>query len=383
MSSRIAGGRYRIMHPIGMGSFAGVFWAEDMESDNKPVAIKMLKPAASEVQSLVDRFCREAEIGSLVDHENAVKFLDFGWYNPPPAGGVAQFPRPFLALELARGLPLDELLHARPGVTPNEVAHILAAVLDALHAAHMRGVVHRDLKPANVIVLADPSHYRRPTPQDGSCAGRLGLPLPGDGHWADLLPLQVKVLDFGLGKLLEVDDRRVAKLTQAGMLAGTAHYMSPEQVRCDDKLDHRADIYGSAMLIHRLICGQPPFASTSIADIARDHLMTPLPPLPDPWCNHRIAAIYHRGGAKDPVDRYQTAAEMAWEFKTIFNDSLMFAEQPVFETPPPLLKPEKVGFGGWLRKTLPSLRRSSKSVHAASRTELRSASPKSTGPTDS
>lgn len=346
---RLIEDRFKTYHPIGMGSFAGVFWGRDQTS-GEHVALKMLKPQAAEVKDLVDRFCREAEIGSLVQHPNAVKFLHFGWYQPPKGSE-----RPYIALELVRGLPLDELLNHRPGITPNEVAYILASVLDALHAAHMVGVVHRDLKPANVIVQAAPERLLRPNPK-GDVAARLGVPGLGDPHWNDLMPLDVKVLDFGLGKLLEVNDRRVAKLTQAGMLAGTAHYMSPEQVKGSADLNHRADIYGAAVLIHRLITGRPPFTSESVAEIARDHLMTPLPDLPDPWCNHRIAAIYHRGGAKKPEDRYQTAAEMAWEFKTIYDESLMFATPPKFETPPPVVKPDKGGFSRWLRRRLPSRR---------------------------
>ena len=345
MSERqVLDGRFQVSHPIGMGSFAGVFWGRDLET-GQDVALKMLRPDAADDQNLRDRFCREAEIGALVKHPGSTKFLDSGWYQPPQGAD-----RPYIAMELARGLPLDELLSHREGLTPKEVAYVLASVLDALHAAHMQGIVHRDLKPANIIVVADPSTYTAPKPRSKDMAERLGVPCLGDPHWSDLRLLEIKVIDFGLGKLLEIDNRRVSKLTASGILAGTVQYMSPEQCTGTGAIDHRADIYGAAALIHRLITGAPPFSAGTIAEIARHHIQTPLPELPAPWCNHRIAAIYHRGGAKRREERYATAAEMSWEFRTIYDDSLMFASPPDFESPPPVIEPQSGGIGGWFKR---------------------------------
>ena len=95
---------------------------------------------------------------------------------------------------------------------------------------------------------------------------------------------------------------------------GTAEYMAPEQVRADG-VDHRADIYGVAMLIYRVICGRPAFTGTSRADIALKHITTPPPPLPDAYRDHPLNAIYERASAKKREDRYQTVEEMAWELR--------------------------------------------------------------------
>ena len=112
----------------------------------------------------------------------------------------------------------------------------------------------------------------------------------------------------------------------------------------------RDSIYGAAALIHRLITGEPPFSAGTVAEIARHHIQTPLPDLPSPWCNHRIAAIYHRGGSKKREDRYATAAEMSWEFRTLYDDELLFASAPRFDTPPPVIEHRPSGIGGWFKR---------------------------------
>jgi serine/threonine-protein kinase len=320
-------GRFEVGAIIGAGSFGIVFRARDRDSGDA-VAIKMLRPNAFSMPDLVERFGREADICEQLTHPNTVRLLHFG--EVPQGAGAPGVP--YMVLDLVRGLPLGGLLDLRGRVNLDEAVHVLGHVLDSLQEAHMLGILHRDLKPNNILLVAPPQRQREPGP-GSSLFERLGLPGPGDPLWQDVTALDVKVVDFGLGKVLEVGGRRVKQLTQVGVAAGTAEYMSPEQIRCLPDIDHRADLYGVAMLIHRLLAGSPTYSGETVLDVAGKHLKGDLPALPAPYDQHGVAAVFARAGHKDRDQRYGSAAEMAWALRRLVDPALGDAPPP-FEVPP-------------------------------------------------
>lgn len=341
----LIGGRFRVGLTLGKGAFGIVKSAVD-EQEGKPVALKMLTPAAFADPELVARFMREARICSVLNHPNTVRLIEFGHIpveDPDPDV-------PYMAMELVRGIPLGGVLKIREKLSDVETAFVLASVLDSLHDAHMNGVVHRDLKPNNIMITAPESRWTEPS-EGKNLFVRLGIPGSKDSVWQDISDLDVKVVDFGLGKLLEIGDRQVKKLTRAGVGAGTAEYMSPEQVRGDQDVDHRADIYGVAMLIFRLLTGKPCFEAKSRAEIALKHLTQQPPPLPAEYRDHPLNAVYLRASQKDRDNRYATVEEMAWELRGSVDEdyeairALMesgMMEKPEFERPPTARRvPEK------------------------------------------
>lgn len=325
--------RFSVAGEIGSGSFGVVYLAHDT-AERKNVALKTLKPAALSIPDLVDRIYREADVCMKLDHPHTARMLGRGELDP----GLGVEDRqgrtvPYMVFELVRGMPLGDLLEMRGSLTLEETVHVLSHVLDSLHAAHHMGVVHRDLKPNNILIQAPESTWRRPVVAP-RMAETLGIPDFDDPIWQDVTSLTPKVVDFGLAKLLALGDRKVRKLTQAGMLAGTAQYMSPEQVLTADDVDYRADIYAVGMLIPRLLTGRTPFDGKSSVAVAMAQVQQPLPALPVPWTDHPIAEVYARGAKKARGERYQSAAEMAWALRCVDDPKLAAKRPPKFEIPP-------------------------------------------------
>lgn len=304
-------GRFAVGPTVGSGAFGIVYRAEDLEPGDGPtlVALKTLRASAFSMPDLVERFAREAEICEVLVHPNIARLIHFGTVS---VGKVASVP--YMVMDLIRGLPLGGLVSMRGKLTAEETAHILAAVLDGLAVAHENGILHRDLKPNNILVEAPAESFG--DPGDGKdLFDRLGVPGAADPVWQDLRGLPVKVVDFGLGKVLNPTGKQAKRLTRAGVAAGTAEYMSPEQVRAIDDIDDRADIYGVAMLMYRLLAGKTAYTGGSLFETAKKQLTEPLPPLPDGLDKHALGAVYRKAGAKERDDRYQSAALMAYALR--------------------------------------------------------------------
>lgn len=327
----VVDGRFVIGATIGVGAFGVVFRAFDQQA-GVDVALKALKPSAFELPDLVERFAREAQICLHLEHPNTVRIHQHGEIRQSDG---AQ-PLPYMALELVRGLPFGGLIDFRGKLTPRETASALAQVLDSLHEAHMIGIIHRDLKPNNLLILAPEDRWAAPQDDTPALTARIGVPPIEDPIWKDVSGLSVKVVDFGLGKMLEVGGRRVKRLTRTGVAAGTAEYMSPEQVRSQEDIDHRTDIYGVAMLMFRFLTGKPAYQGAMV-DVAMKQVYEPLPPLPPPLNDHPISAVYQRAGSKERDQRYSSAAEMAWALRVVLDPSLA-ANKPEFTVPPPRQK---------------------------------------------
>lgn len=319
--------RYAILSRIGGGSFGVVYSAFDLIR-GREVAIKTLRERSLASPELVQRFEREAEICAQLKNPHTARF--HGFEAAPAADEVPRMP--YMVFDLVRGLPLGAIVRHRGSLTVHEVAHLLVGILDSLEEAHQLGIIHRDLKPDNVLCVPPAGSFTKPQAA-GEIHELLGIPPLGSACWEDLGDAWVRVVDFGLGKILEIEDRKVKPLTKAGMAAGTANYMSPEQLLARP-IDYRSDIYGVGMLLHRLLTGKETFHGKTVAEVAMLHVKAPLPALPKRWHGHPIEAVFQRAGAKDPESRYPSAAEMAHDLRLILDPSLSELPMPSFERPP-------------------------------------------------
>jgi serine/threonine-protein kinase len=330
-------GRYVIRTSLAAGGFGVVYRAIDNQRGDH-VALKTLLPDAIANQELIERFARETAIVANLTHPNTVRLLEHGRVRSPDGKLVL----PYMVFELVRGLPLGDLLAEQGPLDLDGTVSVLVRVLDALDEAHNLGIIHRDLKPNNILLGADPGACTEPVDQ-GPLHARLGVPPATDPSWRDVKARDVKVVDFGLAKILEVGQRRVRELTVAGTMAGAVQYMSPEQTRAARDIDARSDLYGVAMLLYRLLTGAPPFHGKTPVEVAAMHLSAPLPPLPGALDSHPVARVWRRAGARDREARYRSAAEMAWELRAATDPGLAARSHPDFKPPPdPTTRPSGI-----------------------------------------
>jgi serine/threonine-protein kinase len=251
---------------------AAVFLAEHIALRRR-VALKILHPPpdAEESGNYAQRFRLEAETLATLDHPNIVTLYDYG---------EAEDSRFFLAMEYIDGPRYTDIL-SQGALAPDRTIQLILQVCGALRYAHKRGVIHRDLKPSNLLIRNDPESGER-----------------------------VKVVDFGLVKVTEID----VSLTREGLVLGSPHCMAPEQVRGSTTIDARADIYAIGILLFRSLTGAYPFhASTSTATMVA-HLNEPIPSFasmaPGLVISPRLEPIVRKCLAKSPADRYADVAAL-------------------------------------------------------------------------
>jgi serine/threonine protein kinase/Flp pilus assembly protein TadD len=210
-------GRFHLVEKIGQGGMGAVFKAMHTQM-GRACAIKLLLPMSSDSDSTIERFKREAQMASRIDNPHAVTIYDFG---------EAETGMLYLAMEYIEGKSLAHLLTNERPLSSERIVHITNQIAEALSAAHKLGIVHRDLKPDNIMITRK-------------------------GEDTDY----VKVLDFGIAKPVDEDDRE--NLTKTGFVLGTPFYMSPEQLS-GDKLDGRSDVYSLALIVYEMFSGRLPF----------------------------------------------------------------------------------------------------------------------------
>jgi serine/threonine protein kinase len=261
-------GRYRVVERIAAGGM-GVVYRGERVGLAKPVAIKFLHRSAAFDADRRQRFEREASAMSRLSHPNLASIIDYGSTDDVP----------YLVMEYHPGATLKKLISGG-ALAGGRAVHIARQILAGLGSAHASGVVHRDLKPANVLIVGQPGE--------------------------DL----VKILDFGMAKLLEGDGRPSELSVMAGTILGTAEYMSPEQVRCE-LIDARADLYAVGILLYEMVTGLPPFqAERDLAVLRAQCEDTPVSPrtrvasLSEPLSQAILRAL-----AKKREDRWQSAEE--------------------------------------------------------------------------
>ena len=256
-------GTYEILKVIGRGGMGVVFKARD-PSLNRVVAIKVMGSALTANVDARERFQREARSIAALNHDHVVTVHAVGQHQ-----GI-----PFLVMEYVQGTTLAERIEKSAPLPVREITLVGIQVADGLSRAHAQGIVHRDVKPGNILL------------QD---------------H-----PARVKIGDFGLAHL--VDE---SPLTHSGMVAGTPQYLSPEQAR-GEPVDHRCDLFGLGCVLYAMCTGRSPFPAKSIFDAIR--LVCDYPPQPLLSVNASLPAwlcqLIERLLAKDPVDRFQSAAEV-------------------------------------------------------------------------
>ena len=228
-------GNYRILEKIGAGGQGTVYKATDTKL-GRAVVIKVLPPELTVKEANLKRFEREARLASALDHPNICTIFDLNEIE-----GVN-----FIAMQFVEGKNVRELVNGRP-LDLSSALSITIQVADALAAAHARGIIHRDIKAGNVMV----------TPHG-----------------------QVKILDFGLAKLLDGEATggiHHTDLTEVGIPYGTATYAAPEQAR-GDRVDSRADIFSTGVLLYEMLTGTWPFQGKTSVDVR--HAVLHQEPLP-------------------------------------------------------------------------------------------------------
>ncbi|ABS24544.1 serine/threonine-protein kinase [Anaeromyxobacter sp. Fw109-5] len=280
-------GRYELAAHLATGGMGAVFRARHVHL-RKDVAVKVLRPDLSSSPDLVERFRREAEIASALEHDNIVRVTDFG---RSPDGWL------FLVMELLCGESLFDRIRRDGCLSPEEAVPILWQVCAGLEAAHALGVVHRDLKPENVF-LARTASGREVT----------------------------KLLDFGIAKIA---DPASGASTQAGVVVGTPEYLAPEQA-LGGEVDARADLYAVGLIAWRVLGGRHPFKADEPRALLMMQATRPVPPLTDPrpdlGAYPALVAAVARACAKEPDERHPSASAL--------RDDLGGSLGPAFVLPP-------------------------------------------------
>jgi len=275
-------GKYEILRRIGKGGMAVVYEARSL-SLHRPVALKFLHADMAENPKLVERFHREARNAAAITHPCVTYVFDVGWTDDKAL--------PYMAMELLEGKSLAAELRATGALSVQRVVHIGSRVLDALEAAHRLGVVHRDLKPENIFLA-----------QQGTQEN-------------------VKVLDFGISKVMGVDSTDT--LTKTGTMLGTPAYMSPEQVKCARDVDARSDLYALGVVLYEMLAGKQAFEAESFTEIVYKILTeepTPLLTL-RPGLDASVVDLVQRAMHKDPGRRWPTAESMRGALQDVVVDT--------------------------------------------------------------
>jgi serine/threonine protein kinase/Tfp pilus assembly protein PilF len=279
---------YRVVSKIGAGGMGEVFLAEDTRL-HRYVALKLLPEEFVGDRERISRFNQEARAASALSHPNIVTIFEVGEVEG----------RHFIATEYIDGDTLRQRIEGRP-MTLTDVLDVAIGVASALVAAHEVGIIHRDIKPENVMIRRD------------------GI---------------IKVLDFGLAKLTEPMPIRSGRVTSRlttdpGMVMGTVHYMSPEQLR-GAEIDHRADVFSLGEVIYEMLSGHAPFDGATSSDV----IAAILDREPAPLSRYlrdvpaELERIVYKALRKDRLERYQSARDLLIDLRSLKQEMEFAARQ--------------------------------------------------------
>lgn len=308
-------GPYRLLQKIGEGGHGLVFMAEQVTPIRRKVAIKWIKPGMDSNMVLA-RFEAERQALAMMSHPSIANVVDAG----QTAAG-----QPYFVMELVHGIPIDEFCSSNE-LTLLERLRLFCQVCDAVHHAHRKGIIHRDVKPSNVLVTVES-----------------GAPL-------------AKVIDFGIAKALHMPLTDKTMYTEFGQIIGTLEYMSPEQAMMSQSgIDVRSDVYSLGVLLYLLLTGETPLSKQELLKQGIWELRTVLQEVQPQTPSVRITQGDHaqrwrdvtqshagwlkeiagdldwitmKALAKEPVQRYDSAAALAEDVDNYLNGRVIVARPP-------------------------------------------------------
>ncbi|MEE6169871.1 MULTISPECIES: Stk1 family PASTA domain-containing Ser/Thr kinase [unclassified Mycolicibacterium] len=259
--------RYELGEILGFGGMSEVHLARDQRL-HRDVAVKVLRADLARDPSFYLRFRREAQNAAALNHPAIVAVYDTGEAETPNG------PLPYIVMEYVDGVTLRDIVHNDGPIPPRRAIEIIADACQALNFSHQHGIIHRDVKPANIMISKNNA---------------------------------VKVMDFGIARALA----DVNSVTQTAAVIGTAQYLSPEQAR-GESVDARSDVYSLGCVLYEILTGEPPFIGDSPVAVAYQHVREdPVPPSTrHPGIPPELDAVVLKALAKNPDNRYQSAAEM-------------------------------------------------------------------------
>src|ERR1700733_12633478 len=299
-------GRYLVTKKVGQGGMGAVYEATHTLI-GKRVAVKVLLEKYAEREAIVARLKKEAQLASSIGNEHIIDITDIG--NTDDG-------RTFVVMEYLEGESLAECLAREHELPEQRILRIATQAASALAAAHAKGIVHRDIKPENLFLLK-----RRDT---------------------DF----VKVVDFGISKSLRASDEQEEqpRLTQTGMVLGTPLYMSPEQARGDEDLDHRVDVYALGVIMYEAATGRVPYAGNNYLSVISQVLNEEATPMRElrPELSEEFEAIVMRAMAKNRNERYASAEDMLTDINAVLDDPTRSTERAKITGPRRLLPRPKI-----------------------------------------
>jgi eukaryotic-like serine/threonine-protein kinase len=299
LAGALVASRYRVERLLGQGGMGSV-WAGRHITLGHLVAIKFIHPALTESREALRRFDIEAKAAARIKSRHAAAVADHG---VTPEG------RPYIVMEYLEGEPLERTIQRRGALPLAEVAEVVSQASLALEVAHKAGIVHRDLKPDNIFLARDREAATGYT---------------------------VKLVDFGIAKIVHDEAASGAAATQAGSVLGTPHYMSPEALTASGPVSAASDIWSLGACAFAAACARVPFEGDAIGDVVLKVCAAPLPvpskvngALPrafDDW--------FARACARDPKRRFASVQEMAGALRELERWAAEQSDKTAFEMRP-------------------------------------------------
>ncbi|MDJ0764357.1 MAG: serine/threonine-protein kinase [Myxococcota bacterium] len=289
-------GKYQLLRLLGKGAMGCIYEAIHIVL-NRKVAVKIMHDKFAKSRQTIERFIREAQAASSIDHPNIVEVYDIGNEDGGPL---------YIVMELLKGQSLEQLLKKNQTLPLDTAVMITTQVLSALQAASEKGIVHRDLKPANVFLTVKNNNIH-----------------------------EVKLLDFGIAKIIGSSTFEISS-TMPGTLIGTPGYMSPEQARGEKEIDHRIDIWSAGVMLYEMISGALPFDGDTYNEVIGNILLASQPDLSAllPQLPPGLISVIDKALAKDRDIRYSSAAEMIEHLLPYQGNALPSIETHSLSAPP-------------------------------------------------